>query len=662
MDEKKKENSVRALVVVIALLIFGGSFSVWAVSTQEQASVGVGEVYEVDMEGNPELENILQPTTGDAGGIEEDKELFYFSSEEQQLRDTLQGTIYIYNSGEVDGDLNELMIELKAEGEDIEEQVLGTLTLTEGSLNFHISIEDGWDGSEITLSTTGNGSYIRKEGVEALDLEFMLQVDEVQERVTSQEVIVGPYFEVDITAPEEDETFFEGETVTVDYTVTNTGVGEDTQDIEFYVDGELVDTEEDITLGEDEVHDDEFTWTAEEPYGERDLSVHSEDDDDEVTIIVMEVEETFFEVTIDQPEEGDEFDEGETITVDYTVTNIGEEEDTQDIEFYVDGELIEVEEEVTLGEDEVHDDEFTWTAEEPYGERVLLVESEDDDDEVTIMVIEVDEGFFEVTITDTNDPIREEEDLIVDVEVENTGNQQGTQDIVLRDFDDEVVDTEEDLTIEAGITETITLTWETEEGDGGRDDITVESDDDSDSETVIITRMTINDELGEYEGDPAEWQTHWEATDVDVEGLDEIELLYDFLLEGDDHPNRPAEARVRILINGDAEMSETTFEEVEDTYNEFIDVSDYDEIDIEFQVYTEEGQRESEVTIYEAGYEHVPSDGNPEMTVEPHSENHLSDDNLMHIKNFRNGYNMDFSVKEYVFGEFSIEALSCASL
>ncbi len=238
-------------------------------------------------------------------------------------------------------------------------------------------------------------------------------------------ILEEAYFEVTIDHPSEGDEYIKGDEVTVEYTVHNVGDETDIQNIEFYVDDELIETEEDILLDGGEVYEDEFTWIVEEPYGERDLTVGSEDDLDEMTIEVLE--EAYFEVTIDHPSKGNEYVEGDEVTVGYTVDNIGGEPNTQDMEFYVDDELIETEEGVEIEAGEDYQDEFVWTAGEPYGERVLSVRSYEDEDEVTIDVLE--EANFEVEIVEYDEEVVEGEDLAVEYTVHNTGEVVDTQDI-----------------------------------------------------------------------------------------------------------------------------------------------------------------------------------------------------------------------------------------
>ncbi|MFP9192821.1 right-handed parallel beta-helix repeat-containing protein, partial [Natrialbaceae archaeon A-CW1-1] len=93
---------------------------------------------------------------------------------------------------------------------------------------------------------------------------------------------------------------------------------------------------------------------------------------------------------------------------------------------------------------------------------------------------------FEIGIDDTNSPIAAGETLTVDVTVENLADETETQTIELVDFDGSVVDAVDELTLEGGESESLTLTWETPTDVVGTGDITVQTEDDSDTDQVIV--------------------------------------------------------------------------------------------------------------------------------------------------------------------------------
>lgn len=92
---------------------------------------------------------------------------------------------------------------------------------------------------------------------------------------------------------------------------------------------------------------------------------------------------------------------------------------------------------------------------------------------------------FGVTITSTNSPVDSGQDLTVDVDVENTGDAQGTQTITLQNFDGNPIDTQ-DVTLTSGSTSSITLTWSTPSDLNETGTITVTSKDESDTAEVTV--------------------------------------------------------------------------------------------------------------------------------------------------------------------------------
>ncbi|MFW5907773.1 MAG: InlB B-repeat-containing protein [Candidatus Natronoplasma sp.] len=395
-----------------------------------------------------------------------------------------------------------------------------------------------------------------------------------------------------------DQEVREGQEAAVDYSVVNTGEEEDTQVIEFTVDGALEDSKE-VTLAGEEEHQDTFTWQTEEgDAGEHNLRVASEDDDDGVTVNVTALEDPFFEVEITSPAEGAEYTQGETVTVDHTVTNIGEEEDTQTIEFRVDGDLKDTAE-VNLGPGEEHQGEFAWEADE-LDEHILSVETNNDQDEVTVMVVE-DIIEYELSIS-----------------LEGEGTTEPGPGV---------------HTYEEGAEETVTALpddgwgfsrWEGDvpEGEEGSEEITITMDSDKEVTAYFeeegVHELTIESTEGGEVIEPGEGTFEYEEGEtVELEAVPDED--YEFVeWMGDDAPiGDPTLNRTTITIEADHTITAEFQEEVAEYYNLTVDVEG--EGMIYFEPEEEEYEEDTEVTIEAIpaeGYEFVEWRGDHEDTEE----------------------------------------------
>ncbi|MFW6065159.1 MAG: CARDB domain-containing protein, partial [Candidatus Natronoplasma sp.] len=191
-------------------------------------------------------------------------------------------------------------------------------------------------------------------------------------------------FKVEIT--DYDNEVIKKEEITVEYTVTNTGDEEGTQDIVFSIDGDKEDSVEGITLDAEEERSGQFTWETEEE-GEYTLEIATEDDDHSVDVTVNPYpdDEAFFVVEItDQEVDGNE------LRIEYTATNEGGEKGTQDIKFLINGEEI-AEENVELEPDESFTGNFTHLIEEA-GEYECEVQSEYGTEDSVKQTVEEDYG------------------------------------------------------------------------------------------------------------------------------------------------------------------------------------------------------------------------------------------------------------------------------
>ncbi len=229
----------------------------------------------------------------------------------------------------------------------------------------------------------------RKTALVALSTLLLVFSVAISSTSTSEAIEEDAFFEVEIK--EYEESVVDGDEVIIEYTVTNTGETEDTQNIIGAINGNVVHTLYDLTLEGEETYEGEFTWTASysEFREETVVEVMSDNETDSVTITVFEEEpEPLFEVDITDYEE--EIEEGETVNVEYIIENTGEIEGTQDIIFNVEGAQEEIEEDVKLEADDDYSGEFTWEAEDE-GDYDLEVTSDDDTESVTVSVIEEDD-------------------------------------------------------------------------------------------------------------------------------------------------------------------------------------------------------------------------------------------------------------------------------
>jgi len=173
---------------------------------------------------------------------------------------------------------------------------------------------------------------------------------------------------------------------------------------------------------------------------------------------------------------------GETLIVDATVENTGDESATQTIVLDVPG-LGGDSTSATLAAGESTSVSLSIdTASSAAGDYTAIVESDDDSDSRGVSV----QGapYFAVAIDGTNSPVDEGETLSVDVDIVNSGDIEDTQTVTLDVGGQERDSVEVTLAGEEATTET--LRWATAEGNAGEDTATVATDDDTDSRRVTV--------------------------------------------------------------------------------------------------------------------------------------------------------------------------------
>lgn len=294
---------------------------------------------------------------------------------------------------------------------------------------------------------------------------------------------------IDTTSPVE-----EGEPLTVQAQIHNSGEESDEQTITLDVDGGvgLVDDQL-ISLGSGSTETIELTWSTETgDGGVYNLEVASDDDSAsiEVEVLLPETDAARFQITsLNIP---DEAMVGDTVEIKPEVRNSGGETATQVIEITIDG-VAHDSQEVELSPDDVTVLEFTWeTHAESPGEYLIEVTSANDTLSRNLLVRAEGDGApatFDVEILETNGPVEAGNPVSVDVRVSNTGEQSGSQEIEL-DAGGSTVDA---TTIElaGGESTDVTLVWDTDDGDTGIHELGVASANSSDSTEVTIGTPSI---------------------------------------------------------------------------------------------------------------------------------------------------------------------------
>lgn len=294
-------------------------------------------------------------------------------------------------------------------------------------------------------------------------------------------------FEVEIDGNQSTLEVLEGQTATAVAVVENTGDDEGTQEVTITADGDS--SSESITLEPDATT--ELTYEMETEAGDAgDYTVEFASEDDSATAtIIVEAAPAEFVVEIDEGESTLTVDEGDTATVVADVENTGGTEMAQDVVFEVDGDYVDMVEDLELEADETEQVSFDWeTTPGDAGDYTAEVMSDDDSDTATIEVEQVqDSALFSVEIDeDASELVAVEgEPIVIETDVENTGDLTGTQDIEL-DIGGVFSATEADVEIDGGDSQSVTFTWDTADGDAGNYTAEVTSDDDSDTAPVTV--------------------------------------------------------------------------------------------------------------------------------------------------------------------------------
>jgi len=138
----------------------------------------------------------------------------------------------------------------------------------------------------------------------------------------------------------------------------------------------------------------------------------------------------YFDIQITSPLHIDEFVQGDVVTVEYNVENIGTIEGSRDVNFEVDSEETDIHPNLNLEPNESYQGQFTWETDNLPAENYnLAVSSEHNFDRVSVTLLRA--PCFEVDIIRYDDNVTEGEEVIVEYKVINRGDVGGEQRIEL---------------------------------------------------------------------------------------------------------------------------------------------------------------------------------------------------------------------------------------
>lgn len=226
--------------------------------------------------------------------------------------------------------------------------------------------------------------------------------------------------------------------------------------------------EKTITLEQWENTSTQLAWqTTPTDRGEHTLTVSSASDSDSVPVSV----EKPGNFSVDLERTNGPVAEGETLTVNATVQNLGNGTATQSITLLA-NDTERSTKLITLAPGASTTASLSWlTTGGDAGDHAITVASEDDTDTGIVSVSETEP--ITVDITGTNAPITENETLSVNATLTNNGTENTTQ--LIRLLADGVEYNSTTVSLDPGNTTTVKLEWETKQGDTGERLLTVAS-------------------------------------------------------------------------------------------------------------------------------------------------------------------------------------------
>ena len=342
-------------------------------------------------------------------------------------------------------------------------------------------------------------------------------VSSVDHSATAELQVAGLTVEIDDDTSEL--TVTDEEDVIINADVTNTGDTDRSHSLTAAVDG-VQQASKDVTVAGETTERVSLAFPADAAFDEQDVTVSIDDATDTAPLSVLSVGE--LDVAIDEAASDLDVEEGATVSVVVDTENTGDVTLTQDLVAEVEGTERARSTDVTVAGGERSQSTLTFSANLADDGEAVTIRSEDADDSAPLAVaavgtldVEIDESASSLAVTD-------DQDVIVEVEVTNTGETDLTQQVTA-DVDGEQ-QTSDTITLAGGATETVTLAFPAETAFDGQD-VTVSSDDDADTASLSVTEIgTLDVEINETASNLTVTDEEDVIVDVEVTNTGETDL------------------------------------------------------------------------------------------------------------------------------------------
>lgn len=344
--------------------------------------------------------------------------------------------------------------------------------------------------------------------------------DSIQQTVEIDELDESN-FNVDIS--DTTEPIKEGDQLGISVAVENTGDMADTKDVSIRIPGLGSDSESVYVEGGDSTSVDLAVDTNVGDAGSYTATTESPDNTDSTTVTIdAQPDDTEFEVSMGAT--NSPVEEGDRLTINADVTNVGDLSGTETIELEIPG-LGSDSQSVTLdGGEELSVGFDIYTAAGDAGSYTATAESPDDSASMSVSVEEQpDSADFEVSIADSTGPVEAGKSLEIPVSVTNTGDLSATKSVELGILG--LGSDSESVQLGGGDSTEITLSVDTTSDDAGEYTATVDTPDGDDSTSVVITEQPNDAEfiITSFDTDsPVEAGETLDAT-VGVENIGDVE-------------------------------------------------------------------------------------------------------------------------------------------